>query len=200
MPRGPSLKRQRQDAMGTAGSAGSGAQGSGALPTWHGGETVRDQVMDDEASDQHLEVAGGATAPAGVPDLGNGSQCPAALLPPADDVQPAPFALVEWADVPLCVRAECRGLCAGAGVGLVLPNAGVARAYVRWFFQSNSDARITCLIDHNYEHIYGLRAAVDCFRALNQEGRPTLWFKQLWGCSDPSCVCQPRGTRVPHTR
>ena len=121
-------------------------------------------------------------------------------LPLADDGQNAPFALVKWGDVPLCVREECSGRCAGAKVGLVLPNAGVSRSYVRWFFQSNSDARITCLIDHNFEHIYGLCAAVDCFRALNQEGRPTLWYKQLWGCRDPSCECQPCGTRLQHTR
>ena len=59
MPGGPSLKRQRHDATATtdAGQVSSAAQGSGGLPTWHGGETVLDVAMDDEVT-----VASGATA------------------------------------------------------------------------------------------------------------------------------------------
>ena len=190
------MKRQRHDALGTAGPAGSAAQGSGALPTGHGGEAGRGEAMDDEASDHHVEVAGGATAPADAPGLGNGSQWPAALLSLAVDVPPVQFALVGWADVP--AHWQPRG--EGSRVVFVLPDFGDTRSYARWFSQTNADARITCTLDANYERSYGRCAAVECLQTLNRTGMPSLRFIQVWRCGAPNCGCQQWGIMVQHLR
>ena len=166
MPRGGDARQRGQD----AGSAGhSTATGASALPTFEftlfrEGELMHGVALDDDVTVASRQAA--ATAPGG-----RGSS-----FTSGGPVQLAEFVLVEWADVP----EEWRAAGAAATVAVVLPDGYASRSYARWYWQANSDARITCSIDGGYERAYGTMAARECLRCLSAEGRPTLRFVQLW--------------------
>ena len=86
------------------------------------------------------------------------------------------FVLVEWADVP----DQWRAAGAAATVAVVLPDRSASRSYARWYWETNTDARITCIVCGGYERAYGAVATRVCLRRINAEGLPTLRFVQLW--------------------